>query len=100
MTQFVVKFLDRGRSPQCQPNPMYPEGIHLPDIPGEKCCRATVPYPAPRCGLWLVRCKTCGATMAATCAGRQDDPRSVPVACRDVTLPYGVGEGDLGSVPL
>lgn len=77
-----VEFLDSGRSPRCQPNPVYPEGCHVDLSGGSKSCVVALPYPAPRCGAMVVRCRTCGASAAATVAGRQDDPRSMAIACK------------------
>jgi hypothetical protein len=40
-----------------------------------------LPYPAPRCGKYLINCETCGQTIMVTTAGRRDDPRTVKIAC-------------------
>jgi hypothetical protein len=80
--QFKVVWIDRHREPQCPADPRYPRGIDIPNLSGKRCCRAAVPYPAQRCGLWIVTCRLCGATFAATTAGRIDDPRTVPVVCK------------------
>jgi len=85
---FTVKFLDSGRSPQCPPNPAYPNGIDVDARTAEErgklhphCCYG-VPYPAPRCGAYVVECEQCEARMAVTVAGRSDDPRSVTMSCK------------------
>jgi hypothetical protein len=78
-----IEFLDSGRSPQCQPNPSYTRGIDLDVSNGaKKRCVAHPPYPAPRCGVWIIECEKCGTRVAVTAAGRQDDPRSVRIACK------------------
>jgi hypothetical protein len=78
-----IEFLDSGRSPTCQPNPIYPNGIDLDVANGQPWhCTARPPYPAPRCGAYLITCETCGIRVAVTVAGRQDDPRSVKMACK------------------
>lgn len=41
-----------------------------------------LPYPAERCGVYLVTCDKCGYSAAITTAGRVDDPRSVTIPCR------------------
>jgi hypothetical protein len=81
--QFSVEWIDRGREPQCAPDPAYPAGKDL-DISwdGAPSCVAQLPYPAKRCGLYVVECKKCGASVACTTAGRADDPRSLRMPCQ------------------
>lgn len=85
---FLTKFLDSGREPQCPPNPAHPNGIDIDARAPEKrseeyphCCYG-VPYPAPRCGVYLVECEQCGERVAITVAGRPDDPRSLTMLCK------------------
>jgi hypothetical protein len=79
---FDVQWIDRGREPQCKPNPEFPNGIDLDCSAGAKrACLATLPYPAKRCGVYAIECKVCGKTVAVTTAGRLDDPRSIKIAC-------------------
>ena len=81
---FSIEWLDRGREPQNPPNPAYPNGIDLDDSGGAaRTCTATLPYPAKRCGVFLIVCQVCGVRVAATTAGRIDDPRSVKIACQE-----------------
>lgn len=78
-----VEWLDRGREPQCAPNPQFPKGIDVDASNGaEATCTVTLPYPARRCGVYTVTCDVCGQTVGVTTAGRPDDPRSVKIACR------------------
>lgn len=78
-----VKWVDRGREPQCPPNPEHPEGIDVDASHGaSKTCQTKLPYPAERCGLYVVKCNSCGMSVALTTAGRTDDPRSVTIACK------------------
>lgn len=79
-----VDWIDSGREPKCAPNPAYPNGIDL-DCSGNARATCTVelkPYPTPRCGYFIVRCETCGQSVAITTAGRPDDPKSVKIGCR------------------
>lgn len=81
MTALKVTWVDHHREPKHPPNSRYPNGIDLDlarDAPG---CVTALPYPTPRCGLFYVECKTCGANVVITTAGRTDDPRSVKIAC-------------------
>lgn len=79
----TVEFLDANREPKCAPNPEFPNGKDVDASFGSPdTCSAEIPYPAPRCGVMLVKCKKCGLTIGLTVAGRIDDPRSVKVACR------------------
>ncbi len=79
----TVEWIDGHREPQCKPNPNYPNGIDLDVSMGaNKTCSIELPYPAKRCGYFMVRCKACDQTIAVTTAGRPDDPRSIKLACR------------------
>jgi hypothetical protein len=75
----VVEFLDAGREPKCRPDPAPP---NLADNALQKTCTRNLPYPAPRCGLYMVECTVCGYSAAITVAGRPDDPRTVTMPCR------------------
>lgn len=78
-----VRWIDSGREPQCEPNPDFPNGIDIDASEGAAAtCRADLPYPAKRCGLFIVDCPRCGLRVAVTTAGRPDDPKSVKIACR------------------
>lgn len=82
------EWLDRGREPQCEPNSAYPLGMDIDVSRGAVAtCSMALPYPAKRCGLHVVRCSDCTASVAITTAGRIDDARSIKLACRlqDVT---------------
>lgn len=81
--QFTVEWIDHGREPQCAPNPRYPDGKDLDVSLGQTpSCKADLPYPAKRCGLYVVTCGICGLRVAATTAGRPDDPRSLTMPCQ------------------
>lgn len=77
-----VTFLDSGCEPKCQPNPAYPNGMHIDLTFGaRRWCGVELPYPAPRCGAMVIECEACGVRNAVTVAGRPDDPRTVRMAC-------------------
>jgi hypothetical protein len=77
------KWHDAGREPQCAPNPNYPDGIDIViGKSGAKSCSTNLPYPADRCGHYVVGCTVCGLRVAITTAGRPDDPRSIKLECR------------------
>jgi hypothetical protein len=83
MSNFKTYWIDRGREPQCKPNPKYPNGIDADISDGAAVtCTADLPYPARRCGIYIVECETCGMRFGVTTAGRPDDPRSVKLACK------------------
>jgi predicted RNA-binding Zn-ribbon protein involved in translation (DUF1610 family) len=71
----------RGKA-QCPPDPDYPNGCHVDISEGQTSCMVNLPYPAPECGAWIVRCAACGMSAAITAAGRPDDPRSVRIPCK------------------
>lgn len=77
-----INWIDGRREPQCAPDPAYPKGIDIDASGGaEATCATDLPYPARRCGHFLVVCETCGQSVAITTAGRPDDPRSLKLAC-------------------
>lgn len=83
MSNFSIEWIDHKREPQCAPNPAYPKGKDCDCSDGAKhTCTAALPYPAKRCGLYIVECEACGLRVAITTAGRPDDPRSVKLACK------------------
>ena len=85
MGQFTIEWHDAGREPQCPPDPRYPDGIDIDGIaPGQDACKTDLPYPAKRCGAFIVTCAVCGIRVGITTAGRPDDPRSVRVPCLPV----------------
>lgn len=81
MTKFRVTWIDYHREPQCPSNPDYPDGIDIV-LGGSPRCKTDLPYPAKRCGAFMVECLICGLSMLVTTAGRKDDPRSIEMACR------------------
>ena len=78
--QVDIRWFDRGVEPKCPPNPKYPLGIDLGVDIGRN-CKVALPYPAKRCGYYVVRCERCGYTIGVTTAGRPDDPRSIRLPC-------------------
>lgn len=80
-------FLDSGREPQCPSNPAYPNGKHVRAAgTGRPTCEVKLPYPAPRCGVMVVKCDACGLSVGLTVAGRPDDPCTVQLECNDVSF--------------
>jgi len=83
LNNLSVAWIDRGVQANSAPDPRYPNGIDLDCSNGAAVtCETSLAYPAPRCGYFLVRCKTCGLEALITTAGRPDDPRSVKLACK------------------
>lgn len=82
-TKMKITWLDSGREPTGKPNPAFPDGVDIDASRGEPIfCRTALPYPAPRCGAFEVRCPKCDASALVTTAGRLDDPRSLKLACK------------------
>jgi hypothetical protein len=81
--QFKVEWFDLKREPRCEPDPNFPNGIALDVSDGAyTSCTVELPYPAKRCGHYIISCRLCGLTSLVTTAGRPDDPRSVKLACK------------------
>lgn len=80
--KLIVRWVDRGVWPKCEPNPAYPKGVDV-DVSDNAAvsCIAILPYPAKRCGYYVITCKRCQTTTVVTTAGRPDDPRSVKIGC-------------------
>jgi hypothetical protein len=77
-----IEWVDSKREPQSAPNPAYPEGVDNDISNGaEKTCYTEIPYPAKRCGYYIIECDICGYRVGITTAGRPDDPRSLRIAC-------------------
>ena len=86
MSQFKIGWIDYFREPECAPNPTYPDGVDVDASYGaDAACQTDLPYPAKRCGIYLVQCRACGLKCTVTTAGRPDDPRSLKVACKPRT---------------
>jgi hypothetical protein len=83
MNDKSVHWLDGGCEPKVAPNLLFPDGKDLDITHGdEKACKIDLPYPAKRCGMYVITCKTCGTTTGVTTADRPDDPRSVKIPCK------------------
>lgn len=77
-----IEWIDRGREPQCAPDQKYPHGKPLLLLDQSlKHCTVPLPYPAKRCGVYLIDCDTCKLCIGVTTAGRPDDPNIVQIAC-------------------
>jgi hypothetical protein len=78
-----IEWIDGEREPKVAPNPAYPNGKDMDMSEGAaKSCYTELPYPAKRCGVYVVECETCGLRVGVTTAGRPDDPRSLKIACK------------------
>jgi len=83
MSLLNVTWVDSGREAQCPSDPRFPHGMDV-DVSGRaiETCQTDLPYPADRCGYFVVKCAKCYQTVLMTTAGRADDPRSIKLACK------------------
>lgn len=80
-----IDWIDHGRAPTVKPNPAYPNGVDIDLSRGaEKTCLVDLPYPARRCGRYVITCPDCGLSAFVTTAGRADDPRSLKIGCGQI----------------
>jgi hypothetical protein len=80
-----ITFIKSGRGKaRCPPDPAYPHGIKIgtDELPN---CEVQLPYPAPECGQYVIRCLECHTVVAVTAAGRPDDPVLVTIPCEPKT---------------
>lgn len=79
----TAKWIDRGREPQCAPDPDFPYGRFIDATHGQTpFCERALDCPTPRCGYWLVVCDRCKFSIVITTAGRPDDPCKIRVPCK------------------
>lgn len=79
-----IEWVDRGTHAQSPSNPNFPNGmdVDLRSNREARSCKAEMPYPAMRCGQYVIECSKCGLRVMVTTAGRRDDPRSVLMTCK------------------
>lgn len=79
-----AKWIDGHREPQSPPDPAFPLGKDVCALvdPEARACGMNLPYPARRCGYYLIECEVCGLSAVVTTAGRSDDPRSFTASCK------------------
>lgn len=79
-----ITWHDANREPQVPFNREDAWGLDIDGTGGRlPSCTVNLPWPAQRCGSYVVKCLTCGFTIGLTTAGRIDDPRSVKIPCRE-----------------
>jgi hypothetical protein len=83
LDDFDIRWVDSGREPRMAADPKYPTGTDLDMSKGKQpACTARLPYPAKRCGWYVIICKHCGTDALISTAGRADDPRSAKLPCK------------------
>ena len=84
MTNVTVTWIDDRRKPTQPPDPKHPNGVVIDMRPTilHNGCPVDLPYPAKRCGKYVVVCNSCGLRTILTTAGRVDDPKRVILACK------------------
>lgn len=78
-----VEWIDGKREARSPTNPAFPDGMQIDISAGAvRFCYTVLPYPAARCGGYVIECDICHLKVALSTAGRADDPRSIKVACK------------------
>lgn len=78
----TVTWIDHGHDHKAELDPMFPNGMNIDaSFSSPHACAVDLPYPAQRCGLYVVNCTICGIRVGCTTAGRPDDPKSIKIAC-------------------
>lgn len=79
-----VQFISAGRNATEKPDPKFPDGMTVNLAPHAlaRTCTRNLPYPAPHCGQYAIKCRSCGLTAIVTVAGRPDDPKIVTLPCK------------------
>ena len=79
LIEFVPYGTGKAKEP---PDPRFPLGVFRDVTQGKvPSCSVNLPYPAPECGYFVVRCALCQFSLAITAAGRPDDPVQVKIPC-------------------
>lgn len=74
-----AKWIDGHREPQCSPDPTFPDGIDVIALSGlGPACQTDLPYPAKRCGHFVVTCTMTDSLAATTRAMSLADVSSIP----------------------
>jgi hypothetical protein len=82
-SRFLVDWVDQHRTSERPPDPTYPSGCAIDvALDAMKACRLELPWPAERCGIYVVTCRACGFSIALKTTGRADDPRTLRVPCK------------------
>jgi len=82
-SHFRIQWIDHHRDPQEPPNPNFPNGRPLDISQGRSPnCTVELVHPTKRCGIYVIHCTKCRQRVAATTAGRVDDPSSVKMYCK------------------
>jgi len=83
LPDWEIQWVDSGRHPKHPSDPRYPHGIDIDvSLAANPACKASLPYPTPRCGHYIIECRACGQVVMLSTAGRRDDPRTLKMACR------------------
>lgn len=78
----TITWVTKGRKAKCEPDPNFPKGRPLDASNGDLSCKVDIPYPAPECGMYIIKCEQCGMSVGITAAGRPDDPISLQMPCK------------------
>lgn len=82
-SRFLIDWADGHRVSTYPADPAFPSGCSIDvALDAVRACRVELPYPASRCGMWVVTCRRCDYSIALATTGRADDPSSARLPCR------------------
>lgn len=81
--QFKITWIDHHRAPESPANPNFPNGRDFDFTQGKMpYCTVQLEHPTKGCGIYVIYCLLCEIRVAATTAGRPDDPSKCKIPCK------------------
>jgi len=79
--KFTIEWYDSKITSNTVPEQDSPKNILVYDE-HKLFCKISLPYPAKRCGMYVVKCNECGNVVGIPTTGKVDDPCSITINCK------------------